>query len=483
MDASFCSSSSSFLPPPPFTPIQECEREGNEDDEWCERNSVKATPSDCSENNKESYHVHQPTPLHHQTSKTVVKSSKKRAESHDTGTKPDDRTVLFNKCRPSAREKFSVVPLDTTTTGHHSNASPNGLFKSIFSSLVKKSPRSASSSSESLTPTPGTGTEEQWKGAVAELSHKLIHATKKRDEAILEASRLKFSITELENKLNKLETYCHNLKSGLDDCANKSTTTKHEPIKIGDHDKVIEHFLVSVSESRTTMRHLSRSLTVQLPQIDGGKLYDRIQLLLQPYDIKIAASTNPRILVLYLEALLNRAFFEDFESPGFKKSGSNRILNPIHKCEENFKCFMRLKELSWEEVLSNGTKQFSEEFSKFCDRKMSEVVSMLGWTRAWPELLLQAFFGASKAVWLVHLLANSVHPGLPIFRVDKGVRFDPVYMEDMGGDRARKFASTTVRVMVEPGFYIYGNVVKCKVICRYHSNNGFISVSPNSTPL
>ncbi|XP_076903763.1 IRK-interacting protein-like [Bidens hawaiensis] len=451
---------------PPFTPIQECEREGKEEDESCEQNSVKATPSDHSETSKESYYVHQPTPLH-QTSKSAGKPSKKRSESRDS----DDRGVSCNKCRPGVREKFSVViPLDTSTVGRHSNASPNGLFKSIFSSLVKKSPRSTSSASETEGPglTPVPETEDQWKAAVAELSHKLIQATKKRDEAILEASRLKYSMAELEKKLNKLEMYCHNLKSGLDDCANK--TVKHEPIKIGNHDRVIEHFLVSVSESRSSMRHLCRSLTVQLPQIDGGKLYARIQLLLQPYEIKVSASTNPRIIVMYLEALLNRAFFEDFESAGFQKSGSNRTLNPIQKCEENFKCFMRLKELSWEEVLNKGTKQFSEEFSKFCDRKMSEVVSMLGWTRAWPEPLLQAFFSASKAVWLAHLLANSVHPGLPIFRVDKGVRFDSVYMEDMGGDNVKKFMSPTVRVMVEPGFYIYGNVVKCKVICKYHNN-------------
>ncbi|KAJ0778833.1 putative IRK-interacting protein [Helianthus annuus] len=438
-----------------------------EEDESNEQNSMKATPSDCSRSTKEeSYYVHRPTPLH-QTSK------KKRSES-DTKTK----TVSCNKCRPSVREKFSVVPLDTTTAGRHSNASPNNLFKSIFSSLVKKSPRPGSSSSGAnnvLAP------EDEWKAAVAELSHKLIQATKKRDESLQEASRLKSSMSELEKKLNKLEMYCHSLKSGLDDCANKTKNVRNhdEQVKYINQDKVIENFLVTVSESRSTMRHLSRSLTVQLPQISGGKLYDRIQLLLQPYDIKISPSTNPRIVLLYLEALLNRAFFEDFESAGFVKSGSNRTLNPIQKCEENYKCFMRLKELSWEEVLNKGTKQFSEDFSKFCDRKMSEVVSMLGWTRAWPEPLLQAFFGASKAVWLVHLLANSVHPGLPIFRVEKGVRFDSIYMEDMGGDKAKKFVSPTVRVMVEPGFYIYGNVVKCKVICRYNNNNVYPSDSPS----
>ncbi|KAI7743074.1 hypothetical protein M8C21_014217 [Ambrosia artemisiifolia] len=472
MAASLCSSSSistSFSPHlrryPPFTPIQE-------EDEFSDQNSVKATPTtDCSETTKDSYYVHQPTPLH-QTSKPTVKSSKKKKSESES--KPDDnRTVSCNKCRPSVREKFSVVPLDTTTVGRHSISSPNALLKSFFTSIIKKSPKSTSSSSSS----DALNQEDQWKAAVAELSHKLIHATKKRDEALLEASRLKSSMTELETKLNKLEIYCHELKSGLDHCANKAGNI-YGHVKINDHDKVIENFLVSVSESRSTMRHLSRSLTVQLQQMSGGKLYDRIQVLVRPYDIKISGTTNPRIVLLYLEALLNGAFFEDFESVGFQKSGSNRVLNPIHKCEENFKCFMRLKELSWDEVLNKGTKQFSEEFSKFCDRKMSEVVSMLGWTRAWPEPLLQAFFAASKAVWLVHLLANSVHPGLPVFRVDKGVRFDSIYMEDMGGDKAKRFASPTVRVMVEPGFYIYGNVVKCKVICRYNNNNVFLNGSP-----
>ncbi|KAK5813192.1 hypothetical protein PVK06_028640 [Gossypium arboreum] len=176
------------------------------------------------------------------------------------------------------------------------------------------------------------------------LSQILIQATRKRDEALMEASKLKYSMAELEKKLNKLDVYCHNLKSGLDEC------------------------------------------------------------------------------------------------------------------------------LAWEEVLNKGTRHFSEEFSQFCDRKMNEIVAMLGWNRAWPEPLLQAFFGASKSLCLVHLLANSVHPGLPIFRLDKGARFDSVYMEDMDGERAKKLVPSMVRILITPGFYVYGNVVKCKVICRYSNN-------------
>ncbi|KAG8486704.1 hypothetical protein CXB51_020168 [Gossypium anomalum] len=172
--------------------------------------------------------------------------------------------------------------------------------------------------------------------------------------------------------------------------------------------------------------------------------YEKViqQFVASPYDMKISHSKNPRSLLLCLEALLNKAFFEDFESTG----------------------------LTWDEVLNKGTRHFSEEFSQFCDRKMNEIVAMLGGNRAWPEPLLQAFFGASKSVWLVHLLANSVHPCLPIFRVDKGSRFDSVYMEDMDGERAKKLVPSMVRILITPGFYVYGNVVKCKVICGYSNN-------------
>lgn len=305
--------------------------------------------------------------------------------------------------------------------------------------------------------------------AVAELSHKLVHATRKRDEALLEASRLMHSMGELEKKLNKLELYCHTLKSGLEQCTNTSPFKPQNP-QNPHQDTVIQHFLVSVSEARSCVRLLSRSLTMQLRHM-GSKVYDKVSFLLQPYDIKISFSKSPRSLLFYLEALLNKTFFEDFETIGFQKNACNQILNPMERCEASFESFNMLHGLTWEEVLSKGTRHFSEEFSRFCDRKMSEIVAMLGWNRAWPEALLQAFFGASKSVWMVHLLANSVHPGLPIFRVEKGVNFDSVYMEDMGGDKASKLVPSVVRIMVAPGFYVYGSAVKCKVLCRYLSNN------------
>lgn len=439
--------------------------EGNEEDEYSQGRSSSRVESSPSE------YKHRPTPLHRSSEKRGKGSSKKRPENDESvGGDDDSRGVACNKCRPSNRERISVVPLDNTGLNRNSLASPNGIFKSIFSSLVKKSPRLSEDGSSAASGT----REEQWRIAVAELSHKLIQATRKRDDAVLEASRLKYSMAELEKKLNKLEVYCHNLKSGLEVCSNNSQPrpqVNFQCIKVGDQERVIQHFLVAVSDARSSIRLLSRSLTLQLRQIGGGKIHERISQLLQPYDIKISPARNSRGGLLYLEALLNRAFFEDFETVGFQKSSCNPVLNPLDRCAANFTAFNRLQGLKWEEVLSKGTRFFSEDFSKFCDRKMSEIVAMLSWNRAWPEPLLQAFFSASKAVWLVHLLANSVHPGLPIFRVDNKTRFDPVYMEDKGGDRARKLVPTMVRIMVTPGFYIYDNVVKCKVLCRYNNSS------------
>ncbi|XP_047328908.1 IRK-interacting protein-like [Impatiens glandulifera] len=395
------SSMASLSPPPPiFTPIQECEREGNDNQDSDEKTNKETRMHQGSENDG----------------------------------------VSCNKCRPGNRDKISIVPVD------NNGVSPNtGLLKSIFSSLTKKSPRTPS--------------------AEAELSQKLIQATKNRDDAVLEVSRLKSSVSNLEKKLNDLETYCHNLDS-----------SKNQSFTVGNPDKVIKHFLISISESRSHVRILSHSMTIQIRQL-GTKSLNRISSLLHPYDISI--SKNPKTLQFYLEAILNKSFFQDFESIGFHKSSQTQILNPIERCESNFKSFNNLQNLTWDEVLDKGTRYFSDEFSRFCDRKMNEVVTMLGWNRTWPESLLQAFFGASKWVWIVHLLANAVHPSLPVFRVEKGVRFESIYMEDMNdgggggaGENNRKTAPAMVRVMVAPGFYVYGNVVKCKVICSHGSEQG-----------
>ncbi|KAL8138655.1 hypothetical protein V2J09_004656 [Rumex salicifolius] len=490
--SSSCSSNSPHLPPHRshhFTPIEE----GDESEECYERRRPGSTSS-----------RHHPSPLHASTpaSATTATITTAVGAGKQSGKKRSSEkvAVICNNCRPTSRDKTttsSVVPVADAVSKQYSSSSsyslsmpsPNAILKSILAGVARRSPKPSPDTSSSASI--AAVMEERWKIAVAELSHKLVHASRKRDEAVLEASKLKYSMAELEKKLNKLEIYCHNLKSGLEVCSaaggssvsaspgitggvsivNNQKFSPFNHLRIDEHDQIIENFLISVSDARSAVRFLSRALTVQIRQM-GVKVFDRIASLFQPYDVKISLSKNPRNLISYLEALLNLALFEDFESTGFTKNSTNRIMNPLDRCEAQYAAFSALRSLTWEEVLSKGTKHFSEDFSKFCDRKMSEIVGLLGWNRAWPEPLLQAFFGASKTVWLVHLLANSVHPGLPVFRVEKGSGFDPLYMEDMSGDQtAHRLVPTVVRIMVAPGFYVYDNVVKCKVLCRYHSSS------------
>ncbi|KAL0729875.1 hypothetical protein Bca4012_025968 [Brassica carinata] len=113
------------------------------------------------------------------------------------------------------------------------------------------------------------------------------------------------------------------------------------------------------------------------------------------------------------EEILSRTSLEDFEASRFQKTGRDRFLTRLIVAD--LITFNVFSELTWENVLRRVTKHFSDEFSQFCDRKMSDFVWMLCWNKVRPEPLLQGFVGASKSVCLVHLLANSVSLDLKSF--------------------------------------------------------------------
>ncbi|KAL5222272.1 hypothetical protein ABZP36_026985 [Zizania latifolia] len=119
---------------------------------------------------------------------------------------------------------------------------------------------------------------------------------------------------------------------------------------------------------------------------------------------------------------------------------------------DNFASFVALGNLSWNEVLKEGTKYHCEDFSRFCDQKMSCIVSMLNWSWPWAEQLLPCFFVAAKCIWLLHLLAFSFSPPLMILRVEENRVFDQMYMEDIHLDKQRSQNPCQVKIMVTPGF-------------------------------
>lgn len=162
---------------------------------------------------------------------------------------------------------------------------------------------------------------------------------------------------------------------------------------------------------------------------------------------------------------MNRVFFDDFEKP---RAIEARVIDPAVRFKINRTEYETVKMLTWEEVLSKGTRFYSEGLSKFCDKKMGEIVGLMGSAKAWPESLLKAFFWAAKGVWIVYLLARCGHREGRIMRVERGVGYDGKYMEDVSIRRGKVTDGVSVRMMVAPGFYLDeggGGVIKSKVVC------------------
>jgi uncharacterized protein CbrC (UPF0167 family) len=107
---------------------------------------------------------------------------------------------------------------------------------------------------------------------------------------------------------------------------------------------------------------------------------------------------------------------------------------------------------------------------------MSEVVGSLGWApHVWPEHILRTFFAAAKSTWAVRLLARSVHPPVPILRVDQGTNFDARFMEDISADETKFTQPVSVKLLVVPGFHVYTSnscMIKCKVLCAPKGPDG-----------
>ncbi|KAK4371728.1 hypothetical protein RND71_007112 [Anisodus tanguticus] len=316
------------------------------------------------------------------------------------------------------------------------------------------------------------------------LKRELMEANESRDAALMEVTEMKSSLGELKQKLEYLETYCEELKKAL----RQAIQAKESPVSKlrnfpkngksidGDGESMIpvsdevmlEGFLQIVSESRLSVKQFCKTLIGQIEETDN-LLTDNLNLLLQPYKLSLDSKYSKAVLH-HIESIINQSLFQDFENCVFQKNGSPKHLDPQQECHAQFSSFVALRNLSWNEVLRKGTKYYSEDFSKFCDQKMSCIITTLNWTRPWPEQLLQAFFVAAKCIWLLHLLAFSFNPSLGILRVEENRTFDVHYMEDVFTDRQRSQSSSSrVKVMIVPGFYVHDRVLRCKVICRYKS--------------
>ncbi|KAM1392876.1 hypothetical protein ACFX2I_028795 [Malus domestica] len=400
-----------------------------------------------------------------------------------------------NRCKPAIitsesevgtrnyRNSNSVVPLTDSHSSVRSQPKSRGVISWLFPKLRKKH-KNESSPNRTEPEEVSQVYRDLGIMSIETLRKQLTEANEQRDAALMEVSEMRSSLGELKQKMDYLETYCEELKRAL----RQATHTKNSqiPEKLGNFPKsgksndgnaenlmpvseevMVEGFLQIVSEARLSVKQFCKILVAQI-EVTDNTLVDNLNMLLEPFKLSLSSKHSKEVLY-HLEAIINQSLYQDFENCMFQKNGSPKILDPHQARQAQFSSFVALRNLSWNEVLRKGTKYYCEEFSKFCDQKMSCIITTLNWTRPWPEQVLQEFFVATKCIWLLHLLAFSFNPPLGILRVEENRSFDPHYMDDMFMDRQRSLGPSRVKIMVVPGFYVQDRVLRCKVLCRYKS--------------
>ncbi|CAH8325137.1 unnamed protein product [Eruca vesicaria subsp. sativa] len=387
-------------------------------------------------------------------------SRKSLQPQKDTLRSPRLHSRSVSSCNEYKQRGFNtknsnlVVPLTdshpTVVTSHTRNLG-NRVFSWLFPKLKKKQKSSSIFNSPSRT---------QKSEEVPEvLKRELMQAKRSRDAALRQVSEMRSSLREFNEKLKYLESYCDSLKKALVSREKNSEMSMSE-------DVMVEGFLQIVSESRLSINHFLKTLVTEIDEEEDTTLISNINTLLQPHNLS-STSKYSKTFQYHLEAIISQSIYQDFENCVFQKNGKPKFLDPEQDRKAKFSSFASLRNLSWNEVLKKGTKYYSEEFSRFCDEKMSLIITMLKWTRPWSEQMLQAFFVAAKCVWLLHLLAFSFKPALGILRVEENREFESSYMDDIGADRDRTICGPVrVKVMVMPGFYVQDRVLRCKVLCR-----------------
>ncbi|XP_040995267.1 protein GRAVITROPIC IN THE LIGHT 1-like [Juglans microcarpa x Juglans regia] len=194
-------------------------------------------------------------------------------------------------------------------------------------------------------------------------------------------------------------------------------------------------------------------------------------------DIEYAKEGHSRYAFLSYVSLL---MFKGFHLDGFGV-GENEIVCNGHVLNSE-KNSSSLKQLL-EHVSSNPVELLSMnrkcEFAKFCETKYQELIHPImessifsnldrneTMLNSWKSLSVfyDSFVRMASSIWTLHKLAFSFDPVVEIFKVERGMDFSMVYMEDV----TRRFilpCKTRAKVgfTVVPGFKIVRTIIQSQV--------------------
>lgn len=308
-------------------------------------------------------------------------------------------------------------------------------------------------------------------------------------------SSLEAQVQENQNMLRTLETAVNRLQSEIDAKDDEVLLLKQNLESVNSYNSKLSkriaslnscsnlgtEVLLSVRVFDSMLRECCRALHVFSKLLIG--LMKEAQ-----WDVELAAnSVYPG--TVYMKKGHNRyAFmsyiclemFQDFDSDNFGLTEEVLCRGSDPNLDKSDNIFM--KQLI-EHVSSNPievlSKNPSSDFSKFCEKKYgciihptmeSSMFSNLDQNEvvlnSWRSLKVfyESFVTMASSIWTLNKLAFSFSPPVEIFRVEKGVEFSMVYMEDI----TRKFdfkrkSRAKVGFTVVPGFKIGRTVVQSQV--------------------
>jgi hypothetical protein len=233
-------------------------------------------------------------------------------------------------------------------------------------------------------------------------------------------------------------------------------------------------FQKALEDAKLSVKRLASALCLHIR--DSGESATQVitSLLAQQKASPKLVSKMPRnVIVLYFESFLNTVLYESFENVSFEPNGATPIYDLDLLRQARCKQFHELKKQDWTAIEKSldGKPQgamtiVDATFHRFFVIRMELILSQL--TKVADHetsiALLAAFFDAFKAVWLLHHLAFANEVPVTIFRVSPRADFDPRFMEQVTTYEEEAVRSK-VSVMVNPGFIVNRQTIKCQVFC------------------